>query len=86
MLEWRYNFLMEMSGQLQTPAALHLRIYCIGGSVGPTAGLDAVEKILGFLEIERVPIPTELPEFYQPLIVSVNNLITFTLSRLETCV
>jgi hypothetical protein len=50
---------MEMNGQIQAPAAL-LRaespcINCIGDSVGPTAGLDAVEKIIGFLGIEPGP-------------------------------
>jgi hypothetical protein len=40
---------MQMNGQLYTPAALPLGkepagIHWIGGWVGPTAGLDTVEK------------------------------------------
>jgi hypothetical protein len=41
---------MEVSGQLLAPAALTFGekvpgTHCIGGSVGPRSGLDAVEKI-----------------------------------------
>jgi hypothetical protein len=35
---------MEVSGQLHAPAALPLRIHCIGGWVGPRGGLGAVSK------------------------------------------
>jgi hypothetical protein len=39
---------MEVSGQLHAPAALPKErapfAHCIGGWVGPRAGLDAVEK------------------------------------------
>jgi hypothetical protein len=64
---------MEMSGQLHAPAALRPRetaprTHCIGGCVGPRAGLDVMEtwKISGpcresnpdFSAVQPVAIPT----------------------------
>jgi hypothetical protein len=71
---------MEVGGQFHDPAALSPRetnpvTHCIGGWVGPRAGLDIVKKSILFLpEIEPqilgrsarslVDIPSEIARFF----------------------